>query len=75
MNLTSLLRSIFRISPRWRGHSEAYGALDVSAPGGRYGLTPLFVSCYRRYYDVRRMLLRAEADPCALDSSEYTMAS
>ncbi|RAK73166.1 uncharacterized protein BO72DRAFT_531283 [Aspergillus fijiensis CBS 313.89] len=42
--------------------------LDVDAPGGRYGSTPLFVACWRGHYEAAGLLLEAGADPYLPDS-------
>jgi hypothetical protein len=41
--------------------------VDVDARGGRRGSTPLFVACWRGYYDVARILVSAGADPTLVD--------
>lgn len=41
--------------------------IDVDTRGGRFGSTPLFVACWRGYYDVARILVSAGADPTVVD--------
>lgn len=41
--------------------------VDVDTRGGRRGSTPLFVACWRGYYDVARILVDAGADPTLVD--------
>ncbi|KAJ5092536.1 hypothetical protein NUU61_007406 [Penicillium alfredii] len=43
--------------------------IDVDAPGGRFGSTPLFVACWRSNYEVARLLLSVGANPNILDAS------
>ena len=49
--------------------------VDIDAPGGRFGSTPLFVACWREHLDVARLLLAAGAETKGWDSSGYTVAS
>jgi hypothetical protein len=41
--------------------------IDIDARGGRHGSTPLFVACYRGYYDVARILVYAGASVSLID--------
>lgn len=41
--------------------------IDLNAPGGRVGATPLFAACWRHNYEVAEILLRAGADPKIAD--------
>ncbi|GLI75512.1 hypothetical protein PoHVEF18_003768 [Penicillium ochrochloron] len=42
-------------------------SVDINAPGGRVGATPLFAACWRRNYEVAEVLLNAGADPSKID--------
>jgi hypothetical protein len=48
---------------------ESHPELDIDAPGGRRGSTPLFVACWRHQYNVVELLLQAGADPYIVDPS------
>lgn len=43
--------------------------VDVNAIGGRMGCTPLFIACWREYYDIASLLFRAGADASISDHS------
>ncbi|KAJ6437021.1 Ankyrin repeat-containing domain protein [Purpureocillium lavendulum] len=50
--------------------------LEIDSPGGRHGSTPLFVACWRRQYDVVKLLLKAGANSYVVDpSSGHTVYS
>ncbi|KAJ6439052.1 Ankyrin repeat-containing domain protein [Purpureocillium lavendulum] len=50
--------------------------LELDSPGGRYGSTPLFVACWRRQYEVVKLLLEAGANTNVVDpSSGHTVFS
>lgn len=42
-------------------------SININAPGGRTGATPLFAACWRRNYEVAEVLLKAGADPSKID--------
>lgn len=41
--------------------------VNVDTRGGRTGSTPLFIACWRGYFDVARILISAGADPTIVD--------
>ncbi|OOQ85019.1 hypothetical protein PEBR_31019 [Penicillium brasilianum] len=41
--------------------------IDVNAPGGRVGATPLFAACWRHNYEVAEILLKTGANPKIAD--------
>ncbi|KAJ6439249.1 Ankyrin repeat-containing domain protein [Purpureocillium lavendulum] len=50
--------------------------LEIDSPGGRYGSTHLFVACWRRQYEVVKLLLEAGANTNVVDpSSGHTIFS
>jgi hypothetical protein len=55
--MTSVVKAILVSDP----------GLDINAPGGRVGATPLFAACWRHNYDVAETLLKAGADPKIAD--------
>lgn len=46
--------------------------LDINAPGGRVGATPLFAAAWRHNYEVVDILLKAGADPMIVDPGTDT---
>lgn len=54
---------------------EAGEDININARGGRHGSTPLFVACWRGYFDVARLLIGAGANPLLVDSSGHTVAT
>ncbi|GAD91601.1 hypothetical protein PVAR5_0174 [Paecilomyces variotii No. 5] len=49
--------------------------IDIDARGGRFQSTPLFVACWRGYYEVVELLLQAGANPHLRDGSGMTALS
>ena len=43
--------------------------VNLEAPGGRQGSTVLQVACFRKRWDVSRLLVEAGADPFSIDGS------
>jgi hypothetical protein len=41
--------------------------IDIDARGGRFDSTPLFVACWRGYYDIARILVSVGANPTLVD--------
>ncbi|PYI17905.1 hypothetical protein BO99DRAFT_336654, partial [Aspergillus violaceofuscus CBS 115571] len=58
----------FGLVPVVRAILASVPDLQVDAPGGRYGSTPLFVACWRGHYEAAELLLQAGADPYLPDS-------
>lgn len=46
---------------------ESDRELDIDTRGGRFRSTPLFVACWRGYYDLARVLISAGANPKIVD--------
>ncbi|KAJ6077324.1 uncharacterized protein N7446_000260 [Penicillium canescens] len=48
---------------------ESTPGIDLDAPGGRFGSTPLYVACWRGNHEAVEILLQAGANPYRPDSS------
>ncbi|KAJ6111824.1 hypothetical protein N7523_007885 [Penicillium sp. IBT 18751x] len=62
--MTSVLKAMIESNP----------SLDINAPGGRTGATPLFIAAYRKNSEAVRVLLLAGADPTIPDPETKTTA-
>ena len=85
VQLSPPLRTIRKTSPLY--YAASYGftglvkailefdqSIDLEEHGGRYGSTALQVACYRRQWEVSKLLVEAGAEPFSYDVGSHTTA-